>query len=192
MFCFFISASSASLTLREPVAGLYYGMQKPKFLASLMGIPEAEAVAFVDRLAPGVRWFHGDVLHQASIAGELAPFLKAILARSPILVGPPIFQKLDWRIKQHIGGLIGIPALNCFEAKQAIKSQIWQHYKAGCRTFSVSASMAAKAIIHELLPVMPDANLLDLGSLWDVFCGAPSRSYHKKMTKETYERNLSL
>jgi hypothetical protein len=179
-------------TLKAPVEGLHYGMQKPKFLASLMGITEFEAVAFVDKLAPKVSWFHGDVLHQASIAGELAPFLKAFLARGPVLVGPPIFKKLDMRVKREVAAHIEIPALNCFEAKQAIKAAIWKSYKGGRRTFSVSASMAAKAIIHEMLPVMPDASLLDLGSLWDVFCGAPSRSYHKKMTKETYERNLAL
>lgn len=179
-------------TLRSPVPGLRYGMQKPQFLASLMGIPEAEAVKFVDMVAPNVSWFHGDFLHRASIAGELAPFIKAFLSRKPVLVGPPIFQQIDWRIGKLVSSHIVIPALNCFEAKQQIKANIWSQYNRGHRTFSISASMAAKAIIHEMLPVMPDASLLDLGSLWDVFCGVQSRSYHKRMTKETFERNLSL
>jgi len=168
-----------------------YGMQDPKFLASLMGIPTEEAIRMVDEMSPGAVWFHGDFLHRASIAGELAPFLRAFLARTPVLVGPPIFKKLDQRIKRNISH-IEIPSLNCYDSKATIKGSIYQCYKRGHRTFSISASMAAKPIIHELAPLMPEASLLDLGSLWDVFCGAPSRSYHKKMSKETIERNLAL
>jgi hypothetical protein len=32
--------------------------------------------------------------------------------------------------------------------------------------------------------------LIDCGSVWDVYCGQPSRKYHRAMTSEIIERNL--
>lgn len=178
--------------LRAPSSRMLYGKQRSSFLGNLIGIETQKADALVDKMAPEVSWFHGDIFHHASIQGELAPFLRALLARRPVLVGPPIFQQIDWRIGQNVASHIVIPSKNCYGAKETIKQDIWLSYKAGHRIFSISASMAAKPIIHEMVPLMPGACLLDLGSLWDVFCGAPSRTYHRKMSKETIERNLAL
>lgn len=178
--------------LRAHNGKMLYGKQRTAFLAKLIGQSPAYTSDLVDVMAPEISWFHGDIFHHASIQGELAPFLRVFLAQRPVLVGPQIFEDLDKRISSKVGWLIPIPSKNCYTAKNQIKEAIYKRYRAGHRLFSVSASMAAKPIIHELAPVMPDACLLDLGSLWDVFCGKPSRTYHKKMTKETYERNLTL
>jgi hypothetical protein len=32
--------------------------------------------------------------------------------------------------------------------------------------------------------------LIDCGSVWDVYCGQPSRKYHRAMTNEIIEANL--
>lgn len=178
--------------LRALNGKMLYGKQRSSFLGNLMGIETPKVEGILDGMAPEVSWFHGDIFHHASIQGELAPFLKVFLRKKPVLVGPTIFNRIDPRILKWVSKLIVIPSKNCYGAKDSIKIDIWQAYKAGHRVFSISASMAAKPIIHEMAPLMPGACLLDLGSLWDVFCGAPSRSYHRKMSKETIERNLTL
>jgi len=169
--------------LASPGEKIHYGIQNS--LAKLMGLSDEECEKAVDALAPRVLWSNGDVFHHASIKGQLGAFSAALFARHPVMVGPPCFEKFPVKLRR-----IEIPAKACYDAKQEIKKAIFQHYQDGARVFSVSASMAAKPIIHELHNVLPGATFLDMGAVWDPYCGVNSRRYHQKLTPEILKRNL--
>ena len=127
-----------------------------------------------------IDWQSGEVLHRASLAGELGPFVQAL--NDPLFVGPQWLESL--RIS---GDVMPIPEQDCWDDVRAIEVAIRQHGEG--RTVCISAGPAAKVLIHRLHG--ENMQLIDCGSLWDVYCGKPSRKYHKAMSSEVIERNLS-
>lgn len=171
------------LAFPSPGEDIFYGIQNS--LANLMGLSEEECERAVDALAPKILWSNGDVFHHASIKGQLGEFSNALFARHPVMVGPPCFDRFPIKMRR-----VMIPEKSCYTAKQEIKRAIFQYYQDGARVFSVSASMAAKPIIHELHGILPGATFLDMGAVWDPYCGVNSRRYHQKLTSEILRRNL--
>ena len=126
-----------------------------------------------------IDWQPGDILHRASAAGTLAPFVRAL--GHPVFVGPAHFARLPIR-----GDLLEVQPKDCWERVDQIEAEI----RAFCtgRTVCISAGPTAKILIHRLRG--EDMQLIDCGSLWDVFCGKPSRQYQRAMKPQTIERNL--
>jgi hypothetical protein len=126
-----------------------------------------------------IDWRPGDILHRASASGRLAPFIRAL--NRPVFVGPAHFRNLPIQ-----GDLLEIQPKDCWDRIDEIESEM-RSFCAG-RTVCISAGPAAKVLIHRLRH--EDMQLIDCGSLWDVYCGKRSRRYQKAMTPEIIERNL--
>lgn len=126
----------------------------------------------------GYDYPNGDVFHYASKNGELRPFIKKLRRLNTVFISPPFHKKLNI-YKQFIE----IPERNCYLKKEEIKRAI---LKTKADVYCFHASMLSGILISEL-PLI--GSMLDLGSLWDVYAGKPSRSYQHKMNLETIKKN---
>lgn len=131
-----------------------------------------------------IPWVDSGVFHTASIKGLLYPLIKILRSKSLLVVGPA-----------HIEGFLEelnfapIPDKNCYEKYREI------YFEAAAKTFpvevvAISASMAANVLVYDLWKDFYDKQIIDFGSLWDVFCGHPSRAYQRNMSPEIKEKNL--
>jgi hypothetical protein len=118
--------------------------------------------------------FNADVLHSASIDGEIGEFCKALNERHLIVVGPTHL----WVISDGVH--IVTPDLNC-----------WNHYESICDNIEfylegyvdavvlLSCSMMAEVIIDRFKDY--HHTFIDTGSVFDPYCGVNSRKYHYKL-----------
>jgi len=129
--------------------------------------------------APGLTWHDADVFHHASSRAELWPLIQELRKKSLIFIGPPHLGKISARLPYQ--GHVVVPLPNGYQNKKKIRRAILK--QKGPAVFCFSAGPLAKVLIYELFPVLGKENfLIDFGSLWDVYVGVKSRSYHKKIT----------
>jgi hypothetical protein len=121
--------------------------------------------------------YNADALHNASIDGKLSKLFESIGDRPAVVVGPA-----------HLGNMkayfIEIPSLNCWlDFKNTLKSiNYWLSVAAGYNqkpVFILCASMMSEVIIHKFKDA--DATFIDCGSVFDIYHGVKSRSYHHKI-----------
>lgn len=140
--------------------------------------------------APTIAWHDCTVFYKASRKGQLYPFIEAIrnCGLPVIVVGPPWLNGLKKAFV--IEQFVNIPRRDCYHKRGSILKQVLEFGQPALIT--ISAGPAAKAWVWQLYRRIGDhSTILDLGSLWDVYCGKRSRQYHKSMKKETIRRNLN-
>ena len=167
--------------MRETVLnhfGKVMAIQNERYLRKAKLWPKIEA--WLASRGVSIAWEYADVLHHASRDGSLAPFIRAL--DNPLLVGPRHLENLPISAE-----VMPIPDLNCWDDVDAIESGIRQHGQG--RSVCISAGPTAKVLIHRLRN--ENMQLIDCGSLWDVYCGHPSRGYHQLITTETRRRNFN-
>jgi hypothetical protein len=119
--------------------------------------------------------YNADVLHNASIDGEIIKFINAISGRYIILVGPPHLASL-FNNCVHIV----LPSVNCWTEYQAIKQQIEFHLDGvNNAVVLLAASMMSEVIIDHFEDALH--TFIDVGSVFDPYCGVKSRKYHHKL-----------
>jgi len=173
--------TSLRRAMRETVIehdGKKMGMQSRRYLQKLRLLSHAEA--WLTKHGVKIAWEAGDVLHWASKRGELAPFVDALNATSPLFVGPDYMERIPLD-----GDVMVIPSRNCWQQVDGIEEAIRKHGQN--RTVCISAGPAAKVLIHRLRS--EPMQLIDCGSLWDVYCGVVSRKYHNEIDHVIAERN---
>lgn len=136
---------------------------------------------------PNLVWHNGDVFHWASSGGKLWPLIRELRKKSLVFIGPPHLRSIS-RLLPYVG-FIQVRLPNCYQDKAQIRKAILNHL--GSAVFCFSAGPTAKVLIHDLFPLLGQDNfLIDFGSLWDVYCGVKSRTYHKSMTLATMRKNF--
>jgi len=166
----------------------YYAMQRSALRD--MGLRIAR---FLEKHRGAVRrWHDADVFHRASGKGLLFPLVRQLRCMDIVIIGPPHLRPLSDGVVPY-RHFIEISPRNCFVAADDIRAQALA-YGQGRRgiVYAFSASMTANVIIHDLFPQLGGSNwLIDFGSLWDAFAGAPSRGYQRDSGfKESLRRNL--
>jgi len=136
-----------------------------------------------------IQWHECRVFCHASIKGNLYPLVEALrnLNMPLVFIGPAHLQGLKkiFPKAQHII----VADVDCYHDKAAIFAQILSIGKPAF--FSFSAGPAAKVFIHQLFPTIGNKSfMIDLGSLWSVYCGHKIRSYHHTLSLDTIQRNL--
>ena len=136
---------------------------------------------------PPIEWYSSETFLQASLAGHLGPLVAALSRRRLMIVGPAHLRRLP--IVRPIA-FVEIERVNCFLQKAEIERDILRTaYLTDVICFS--AGMTTKAIIYDLWPHLGQTHsLIDLGSLWDVYCGVDSRRYARRMSAEMKQRLL--
>ena len=137
-----------------------------------------------------LKWHDSTVFYKASKKGRLHPFVRA-LEDSPlplIVIGPHWLRKLS-RIFKRIQ-LVEIPPRDCWKQADQILERTLSVIS-GPSIISLSAGPPAKVFAWRLHQELKQpCFILDLGTLWDLYCGKRSRRYMKNMTPDTIRRNL--
>ena len=116
-------------------------------------------------------WPSADILHHASIKGELAPFIEALEGRKVIMVGPKHLHSLGFK-------MVYVPLKNAWTKYEALKAIVKSHIEPGCVVL-YSCGMMAEVFINELYSTK--FTQIDTGSVFDPYCGVRSRRYHFKL-----------
>ena len=137
---------------------------------------EPKGVVALQRLARDQFKIEGDypdadILHRASIKGELGLLMDVIAKRNVVLVGPAHLRKLTF-----YNGFIEVPLKNA-----------WKQYENILLSIALSSSdvilyccgMMAEVFIHAFH--VDDITQIDCGSVFDPYVGVNSRQYHKKL-----------
>jgi hypothetical protein len=137
--------------------------------------------AYLASLPVPFDWHDADVFHDANKAGDLFPLVRRLREMRVVMVGPEHLRTLGDRLFAY-SDFVEVPAQNCYMAKDDLAARILAHNDDPPTVFAVSASMAAKVLIHALHPVMGGRHwLLDFGSLWDIYAGVKSRGVYAKL-----------
>lgn len=123
-----------------------------------------------------INWVNSDVLHNASIDGELYKFTSAIKGRYVIVVGPP---HLTGFFDANVVNIV-IPPVNCWLAYEEIRQQIEFHIDGvNNAVVLLAASMMSEVLIDDFAD--HHHTFIDIGSVLDPYCGVRSRRYHHKL-----------
>lgn len=129
--------------------------------------------------APHLVWHNADVFHWASSRVELWPLIEELRKKPLVFIGPCFLRKLARRLPYV--GFVEVRSRNCYQDINQIRAAILEQPEPA--VFCFSAGPTTKPLIQELFPVLGEESfLIDFGSLWDVYCGVKSRSYHKRIT----------
>ena len=135
-------------------------------------------------IIPDYNWLNADVFHNASEAGELAPFFRSLQNRDVVLVSNWEKRKLA-RDMSWI--LIEVSSRNCFyDYKFAVEAV--NNFPKNT-VFLFAASRLSVPVIYD---GPEDCTMIDIGSLLDPYIGRVTRGYHKRMTEEIIKKNLSV
>lgn len=143
---------------------------------------------------PHVQWHDCRVLYKASKFGGLYPFIRALrdLNVPIVLVGPDRLKAMRGKVFD-IGRHVVIPNKNCWAQRDRILSEVARNYDAPA-CYLLTAGPAAKVLAWKMFrDVGQHSWIIDTGSLWDVYVGKASRTYHKGMLKkpDIIEANLN-
>lgn len=126
-----------------------------------------------------LKWLPGEILHEASKAGELGRFVTSLEGRDVILVGKQQLAALPFEHQ-----LIEIPEQNAWREHVAILGNLESLIdKTGSRhpVILYSASMGAEVFIDEVAREFYPVTQIDVGSVWDPYLGMRTRKYHSGM-----------
>ncbi len=140
-------------------------------------IPEFQSII------PDINWLNADVFHNASEAGELAPFFRSLQGRDVVLVS-------NWEKINFINaawGFIDVQSRNCFNNYDVVMNRITENSQD--KVFLFAASRLSVPVIYD---GPDDCTMIDIGSLLDPYIGKITRRYHTKMTEEIMKRNLAI
>ena len=116
-----------------------------------------------------------DILHKASIAGELVEFLNALDRVNFILVGPSHLRRLYIPKPDHF---IEVPTKNAWRDYSRIQAEVLMA-SAPDDVVLYCCGMMAEVLIWDMYS--DDFTQIDCGSVFDPYVGVNSRQYHKKL-----------
>lgn len=137
--------------------------------------------------APNLIWHNADVFHHCSSRAQLRPLIDELRKKSLVFIGPAHIKSIS-RLLPYVG-FVEVRSRDCFQDTTKIYKAILQQKSPA--VFCFSAGPTTKILVHKLFPTLGNENfLIDFGSLWDVYCGVSSRSYHKKITPAITRKNF--
>lgn len=116
---------------------------------------------FIDR-----DWYDGVVWDRSARLGELAPFIRQINSMNLVLVGNHHLRKLDFLKYEYF---IEISENNCHTQLNNIVEECKNYGKGDVYLFSMG--LPASVACHRLCGTIPNASFIDVGGMWDCFCG---------------------
>lgn len=144
--------------------------------------PYSLTIPEFQNIIPDYNWLNADVFHNASEAGELAPFFRSLQKRDVVLIsnGDKANFNKSWEF-------IEIRSKNCFDSYRYVIDDIRKDSKD--KVFLFAASRLSVPVIYD---GPEDCTMIDIGSLLDPYIGKITRRYHTKMTEEIMKKNLSI
>ena len=118
-------------------------------------------------------WVDGTVMVKASVAGDLKRLERALNGRDTIMVGPAHLRKLTF-----YSSFIEVPLRNAWREHHKIRHKLEKNIWPEC-VVVYACGMMAPVLIWELYK--DDFTQIDVGAVFDPYCGVKSRQYHKKL-----------
>ena len=160
--------------------------QKPEYYISV------NAGTFDERV--GLAWPYlkdlknlivGEIFRSVSVTKGLDDFINSIKNRLVILVGPDYLRKLKGFDREHIetpmGGLFEKTVMDEIEINLG---SLLEKYKTNNPVVLYSCSFVAKIMCDKFYNKYSNTiTQIDMGAIWDPYCGIISRPYHKKVMK---------
>lgn len=174
---------------RDLWASLCIGGDDPDWSSLIYGLQRILPVD-VERVlkeTPAITWHDSEIFTEALVAGGLFPLIDALRGRKDLVfVGSP--EKLFLRkppLELPTIGFINIPPSNAHLEKSRILADIskFSSRHGGC-CYVFAAGMTANCLISELHGTIPNSFFLDLGHIFDLFCGVRRRRYQRRMTED--------
>ncbi|KKK48173.1 hypothetical protein LCGC14_3147820 [marine sediment metagenome] len=124
-----------------------------------------------------IDWADGRCFCDASIRGDLERFTDALIDKYVIVVGPLHLYELNF-----FNWFIQVPTRNAWLEYDRIKKELKPHNTIPVTPGNViiyACGMMAPVLIHDLY--REDITQIDVGAVFDPYCGVYSRLYHKDL-----------
>ncbi len=140
-----------------------------------------------------VRWVHKEIISSANVKGNLNPFLRALRDRSPVVVGPSTLtdEFLEDTLDARAGILI--PPDKGWEIIDGIEEDVAHVLETSLPDTVVTWSLGylTKVLMWRLVERFPTMTQIDVGAIWDPYCGLLNRhGYRKPEWAEMMVQNL--
>lgn len=148
-------------------------LSKPEYY---IGIQNHAKKLFGDKIESyykDLNTFDADIIHKASQKQRLQSLIDILKDREVVLIGPG-YLNLPIKPIKHIV----IPIKNVWNYTEEISDRI-QDELSDNRVFLYSASIVSNILIDRFYIV---GTHLDMGSVFDPYCGVNSRKYHSQIT----------
>lgn len=126
-----------------------------------------------------VRWVHKEIIAGANCQGKLGPFLAALRDRKPIVVGSrhlaPMAKRLNARSVYLLPPQVG------WEDLERIERNLRQLFTSEPANAVVTWSLGylTKVLQWRLIPDYPLLTQIDVGAVFDPYCGLRNRRFYK-------------
>lgn len=144
-----------------------------------LAISEAKAGEWLEAQGIEAEWYDCNVMHTASLKGELKPLIQLLRQRRTALIGA-----------NHLRHFSMIPIQSYIQAHSTKAFYEVDYLQAAARkaitrnrldTVLISAGTAAPVLVSRLHKDFPDINVIDTGSVWDPYAGKLSRKVFRKI-----------
>lgn len=131
---------------------------------------------YLQRMGVAVAFHDADIIHKASYRGELYRLFEVLYDRQAVLIAPDYMSTMsDFFEFTHVI----IPEKDCYHQNSAIIEAILEQKQAD--VYLYCSGMAANIQIDRCFKALPEAIHLDIGAVFDPFCGKNTRVYHSKV-----------
>ena len=144
---------------------------------------------FINKTCSEMPFYDGEIWQEMSFNGRITELVETISLYEPVFVGGSHLKNVTYikGVKNNSVHL-PVPDINAFIDINRILSDIADLFVSGKRMFCFSAGYTTKIIIDTLYPVIgEEAFMIDMGSVFDPYCGKLSRSGMKSTGFEYFK-----
>lgn len=142
----------------------------------------------------GIEFYNGEWMQQMSLTGRIEDLNRAFSAYyKPVIVGGGHLQGIS-----HIKGFEGViisqgQEVNSFEKYNDMYNDVISLYDMGARMFLFTSGFTSKILIYNLFDkIGGDSWLIDVGSLYDPYCGRMSRRIYQYLGENYFKSKLKF
>lgn len=144
-----------------------------------LALSNTKAADWLEEKGIDIEWYDCNVLHLASIRGELYPFIEILQKRRNILIGPKHLSR--FRGFPYYKIIFAHPTEAFYQVDQLETVAERAVDKHQANMVLISAGTAAPVLVSRLHRSHPEINVLDVGSLWDPYVGRLSRKVFRQL-----------
>jgi hypothetical protein len=139
-----------------------------------------EIISWLEERKLSFLWVDSGVFHRASARDQLGPLLAAMRSHEVLMVGPERLRPLGlFAAARHVV----VPDESCYDELERLTDETFKAATrmGGTPLVALSAGMASNLIIDRLHEALPQATLIDFGSVWEPYVGVANRRYHRQV-----------
>lgn len=131
-------------------------------------------------------WFDSEMFADTLAEGGLFPLIEQLRKMRTVIIGN---EEWNWDNTLFTPDLwIKVPRANAHFEKHRVIKEVMDYGKPAVYLFS--CGMAACSFVSELHGKIPESFMLDIGHIWDPFCGLKSRDYLVHLNEDIIKQNL--